>query len=74
MAFVIVEWEESGAISIINKEWLTPLKREAFWPPCKEQKTYYKMLKDNNTSIDDSWFIHKVKRCMFQTGMCLQLI
>lgn len=68
MAYVIVEWEESGAVSIINRSWLTPLKREAFWPPCKEQKIFNKILQQNDPMIDNQWVLHAIKRCMYETG------
>lgn len=42
--YAIVEWQDSR-VSVINAAWLTPFKKEAYWPPCKDQKLFQKLLK-----------------------------
>lgn len=70
MAFVIVEWQDEGGISLINEKWLTPKKKEVLWPPHKKSSTFNKALKEHE-SPDETWEIHAIKRCMYQSGMYL---
>ncbi|KAI4462961.1 hypothetical protein MML48_4g00018284 [Holotrichia oblita] len=67
MAFVGVEFidedNESGdrSIGVVSKSWLTPRKKEVFWPPCKQQIQFNKLLR-NHHPADDTWKLYGVSR------------
>lgn len=69
--YVLVEFEEAegGGVAIIDKRWLTPRKKEVFWPPVKEQKQFDKILKCKEYANMETWKIYKILRCFYETGM-----
>lgn len=38
MAYVVVEFDEKhgGGVAAVNSAWLTPFKKEVFWPPYED--------------------------------------
>lgn len=76
MAFVGIEFaaedstEEGGAVSLVHSSWLTPRKQEVWWPPVKHQDLFQKTLR-KGTVPQNTWDIHKVKRCFFAEGKFL---
>lgn len=69
MAFVVVEFSEEsgGGVAIVNSCWLTPRKKEAFWPPIKQQNVFDKALK-NGDAPQESWETVKIQRVFYETG------
>ncbi|KAB0803363.1 hypothetical protein PPYR_00333 [Photinus pyralis] len=69
MEFLGVEFSAScgGGLAIINRNWLTPRKKNAFWPPYKTQSVYEKALKTGETPNEANWKIYPVSRCFFET-------
>lgn len=71
--FAIVEFidQEGGGLSIVSKEWVTPRKKEVFWPPVKDQQTFNKLLKRPDQCVNaDTWKLYKIKRLFYETGKC----
>lgn len=68
--FAVIEFapEQGGGISIINTNWLTPRKKEVFWPPYKEQSQFVKSVKRNEQINPDSWTLYQVQRIFYETG------
>ncbi|CAG9762751.1 unnamed protein product [Ceutorhynchus assimilis] len=67
MAYMVVEWVDGGGLSVINKAWLTPKKKEAFWPPCKALNLFNKIIRENDPVIENDWALHGIKRVMYET-------
>lgn len=70
MAYVLVEFDENdgGGVAILHDSWLTPRKKEAFWPPFKEQYQFDKALK-NGASVDtETWKLYKINRIFYACG------
>lgn len=70
--FVVVEFDDSegGGVAIVRKSWITPRKKEVFWPPYKQSQQHNKALKQNEPVDVDIWSVYKIKRCLFETGLC----
>lgn len=66
--FVVIEFED-GDLSIVHKKWLTPKKKEVFWPPYKDQAIFYRALKKVEDINTELWELFKVKKCFYETGM-----
>uniref|UniRef100_A0A1Y1LWW9 DUF4806 domain-containing protein n=1 Tax=Photinus pyralis TaxID=7054 RepID=A0A1Y1LWW9_PHOPY len=64
--FSIVEFDDDDGVAIVNTAWLTPRKRETYWPPTKDREKFYKILTcdQSNTS---SWNLYKIKRVFYYT-------
>ncbi|KAK9693880.1 hypothetical protein QE152_g33915 [Popillia japonica] len=70
MTYVGVEFDNEGGISLVHSSWLTPLKREVYWPPKQTKKNFLKLLNnDQDVPEDGSWKLHMVKRIFFETGL-----
>lgn len=69
MTYVGVEFDNDGGLALIHSAWLTPLKRNVFWPPSSTQTSFKKLLRSGKEPPEDgSWKLHKVQRLFFQTG------
>lgn len=69
--FSVVEFKEcdGGGVALINSQWLTPRKKEVFWPPVKDTNKFNKLLKEKEQSIDtEKWSIYEVQRVFYETG------
>uniref|UniRef100_A0A1Y1NDB3 DUF4806 domain-containing protein n=1 Tax=Photinus pyralis TaxID=7054 RepID=A0A1Y1NDB3_PHOPY len=72
MAYVIVEFgDENGRIGAVHKSWLTPLKKQAYWPPYKEQEKFDKALRCGE-NVQSSWTLWSVDRIFYQTDDILK--
>lgn len=67
MAYVLVEFEDGG-VAVVAKSWLTPRKKEVFWPPVKQQTHYDRYVKDLIEADTDHWKLHGIKRVFYETG------
>lgn len=70
MEFAGVKFE-NGDIAVVNKKWFTPRKKEIFWPPCKTQREFDKLIKENAEPLEESWKIYSVKRSFFECSECI---
>lgn len=75
MAYVVVEFEENvddderGGVAAVHSSWLTPRKREVFWPPYKEQSRFDRALKNGEAvDPDNGWIIYKLSRIFYESG------
>lgn len=64
-----MEFEESsgGGVGLVRNDWLTPRKRECFWPPHKLASQYNKSLVEDKTPGSD-WKLYNVRRVFYSTG------
>lgn len=65
--FHVVEFDGEGGVGLVRDEWLTPRKKESFWPPYKLSMQYNKCLREGQTP-DDTWTLCAVKRIFYSTG------
>lgn len=74
MAFVGVEFVHNGGVSLVHAAWLTPLKKEVFWPPKQRSKSFIKVLTtgkesvthEEGNNINNLWKIHKIERIILK--------
>lgn len=68
--FAVIEFspEQGGGLSLVNKNWLTPRKKEVFWPPYKEQAQFNKSLKKSEEINTETGRLYNVKRIFYETG------
>lgn len=69
MAFVGIEFASDcgGGVALVHSTWLTPRKKQAYWPPYKKQNLFDKALKTGEAP-EDSWQLYSVKRSFFEIG------
>lgn len=62
----VVEFQDNG-LGIVRQEWMTPRKKECFWPPYKVASQFNKCLM-TQLIADETWPVYAIKRVMFETG------
>lgn len=69
--FAIVEFavKQGGYLSVVNSNWLTPRKKEVFWPPYKNNQQFVKALKNSENIITETWKLYKIRKIFYETGM-----
>lgn len=69
--FAIVEFavKQGGCLSVVNSNWLTPRKKEVFWPPYKNNQQFVKALKNSENIITETWKLYKIRKIFYETGM-----
>ncbi|KAL1488600.1 hypothetical protein ABEB36_014404 [Hypothenemus hampei] len=55
-----------GGLGVINETWLTPRRKQCFWPPFKNQKMFNKCLA-NKDEPEENWQIYDIERHYYQT-------
>ncbi|KAJ8937837.1 hypothetical protein NQ314_011698 [Rhamnusium bicolor] len=75
MTYVIVEFHEQygGGVAAIHSSWFTPLKKEAFWPPYKEQQRFDKALRFGEVADENSWKLYGIARIFYETDDILKV-
>ncbi|KAJ8936146.1 hypothetical protein NQ314_012478 [Rhamnusium bicolor] len=73
MTFVGVEFAANEGLAIVSVNWLTPRKKEVFWPDSKKQSCYEKLLKNHTISDEDSWQLYSIQRYFFNTELTSDL-
>ncbi|XP_061710095.1 uncharacterized protein LOC133519912 isoform X2 [Cydia pomonella] len=58
--------QDGGSISIVKNQWITPRRREVFWPPVKGSKAFEKVLADTKTP-DEKWKRYAIQRVFCET-------
>lgn len=73
--FVVVEFEENcgGGLAIVCSNWLTPRKKEVFWPPYKENAQYLRALKKHEDFNVETWKIFNVSRIFYESGKYVKI-
>lgn len=64
----VVEFSDTQGLGIVRKDWLTPRKKETFWPPFKQTETYNKCLVSKESNPSDDWALYEIKRIFYSTG------
>nr|CAI5832349.1 unnamed protein product [Callosobruchus analis] len=64
--FVIVEFANGDGLGIVRESWITPRKKEVFWPPCKEPSKFKRLLLSSPESTDD-WQLYQINRFFYKT-------
>lgn len=74
MSYKVVEFDPDGGggIGIVRDTWLTPRKKESFWPPYKMYSKYNRCLTDNIQPGED-WMVYKLKRIFTSTGLYIHI-
>lgn len=67
MPYLVIEFEDGG-LAVVSSNWVTPRKREVYWPPVKESKNFEKLLKRNEEVVVDTWKLHPIQRIFCETG------
>ncbi|XP_031329464.1 uncharacterized protein LOC116182729 isoform X2 [Photinus pyralis] len=72
MAYVGIEFEsdgenDAGEIAIVNKVWLTPMKRRVHWPSYSQPTKFESALRSGEEP-GDTWMLYPVKRIFFETA------
>lgn len=67
--YSVIQFNESdgGSVSIVRNKWLTPRRREVYWPPIKEGKAFDRQLALDN-SPDEKWKLYGIQRIFVETG------
>lgn len=70
MAFVGVEFvsdnaEETDIIALVHQSWVTPLKKQVWWPPYKTSAQFKKALFIGEEVKKDIWTLYNIKRTFF---------
>ncbi|XP_063216728.1 uncharacterized protein LOC134527735 isoform X1 [Bacillus rossius redtenbacheri] len=71
--YQVVEFDtdSGGGVGIIHSKWLTPRKKECFWPPFKHSQQYNKCLSDGQHPCG-KWRICALKRKFYITDDILK--
>ncbi|CAG9812832.1 unnamed protein product [Phaedon cochleariae] len=72
MNFLGVEFRDSedgggGGLAVVHCKWLTPKKKECFWPAIKNQSKYYNILRNGDSPDEKLWTLHKIGRIFFES-------
>lgn len=67
--FVGVQFDEPDdkSIALVSNSWITPRKKEVYWPPCKYKHQFDRKLCDH-LEPDETWKLYKISRCFFEDG------
>lgn len=68
MSYVVIEFSDGGGVAVVRNIWLTPRKKEVFWPPMKDQRTFDKILEKTVHADTEKWKLYPIQRCLFETG------
>lgn len=73
--FTVVQFDDkSGAsLAVISTSWMTPRKKEVFWPPYKSTTTFKKALKKHEEVNEGKWTLYGVQRIFYETGKLLNI-
>ncbi|KAK5639478.1 hypothetical protein RI129_011970 [Pyrocoelia pectoralis] len=68
--YVGIEFDDAdgGGIAVISEKWITPKKKEVFWPPYKTQKAFNTAL-EKRDSPESNWSIYSIKRRFFESDI-----
>lgn len=64
--FLGIEFLEKGGggLALVNSKWLTPWRKEVWWPPFKQEQ-FDKLLKKGETP-DESWTLYGIFKSYFE--------
>lgn len=65
--YSVVEFATDGSVSVVRTEWISPKKREVFWPPEKDPTKFEKLL-TKGKEITSDWKLFDIARKFYDTG------
>lgn len=70
MMFNVIEFdaEAGGGLALVHKSWITPRKKEVYWPPYKDQKVFTKALKFGEEVDEAKWKLYGIEKTYYETG------
>lgn len=71
--YIVAEFEDEMGMAVVRESWLTPLKREVYWPPYKQRTQYIKALKSDE-EIKETWQCYKIRRIFYETSKIFNVI
>ncbi|XP_029669888.1 uncharacterized protein LOC115239488 [Formica exsecta] len=65
----IIEFDQAagGGLAIVHTKWLTPRKKEVFWPPYKDNGSFKRALKMGEEINEKTWHIYGIDRSFYET-------
>lgn len=73
--FAVVEFsEDEGGLAVVKSSWLTPRKRNVFWPLIKDTKQFNKILLSREDTSKESWLLYGIARIFYESGKLLDLV
>lgn len=68
--YKVIEFNEAdgGGLAIVHTKWITPRKKEVFWPPYKDNVTFMRALKRGEDINENTWQIYGIARNFFESG------
>lgn len=70
--FSVIEFtvEDGGGLAVVNSNWLTPRKKQVFWPPVNEQTKFNRYLKTESVNTE-TWILYKIRKIYYECGRYL---
>lgn len=69
--FSVLVFKKDNSLGIVREEWLTPKKKETFWPPYKNSDDYKKCLHGKIKLDEKKWPLHAIKKIYCTTSFVL---
>ncbi|KAJ8966809.1 hypothetical protein NQ314_003305, partial [Rhamnusium bicolor] len=66
-------YKYGSGVAAIHSSCFTPLKKEAFWPPYKEQQRFDKALRFGEVADENSWKLYGIARIFYETDDILKV-
>lgn len=66
--YSIIEFKGSLEVAVVCAKWLTPRKKEVFWPPYKENRMFMRAFKKEEELDPKTWELHVVERIFYEIG------
>lgn len=68
--FCVIQFsdEANNSVGVVRNTWLTPMKKEVFWPPYKDAKQFRRALQETEDADAERWQLYGVSRVFYQTG------
>ncbi|KAK9700857.1 hypothetical protein QE152_g30975 [Popillia japonica] len=65
--FSVIEFtvEDGGGLAVVNSNWLTPRKKQVFWPPVNEQTKFNRYLKTESVNTE-TWILYKIRKIYYE--------
>ncbi|KAK9754970.1 hypothetical protein QE152_g778 [Popillia japonica] len=57
--------EDGGGLAVVNSNWLTPRKKQVFWPPVNEQTKFNRYLKTESVNTE-TWILYKIRKIYYE--------
>ena len=60
--YQVIEFEEKdgGGVGVVHSSWVTPRKKEVFWPPLKDSLAFSRVLKRGEKFDENTWTLYAI--------------